>query len=270
MFLIDRLNQQNIEIVSKYLKGNRLKKFQESVSIINESLQRQGWIKRGSVKAKSGFYQGIASKLSNNSIFDKDEKDSDESFQVYMCLKYGQSGASVDSVKKFSPDLFLKYPAAFYKAWIDLCNEKEEAFSLLNSFRVLPEITSIGLSPKVTATLTEMNLDLDLSSIKMAKLVPKVIPATDSSGNRLKDKKTGQFLFTTIYVIQWSKDIVHNQSRFAHDIRCCHACGKPIPSQRFIPVEAFDKNKNQLISMWLGQDCSKNIFGIKDAGVKKE
>lgn len=270
MFLIDRLNQENINIVSKYLKGKRLKKFQESVSIINESLYLQGWIKRGSVKAKAGFNQGLFSKLADYEVFDDIHDNSDEFYKVYRCFKYGLAGASVESIKKLNPNMFLKYPTVLYKAWIELCNEKEEAFTVLNSFRVLPEITSIGLSPKVTATLTEMNLDLDINSIKMAKLVPKVIPATDLKGKKIKDKNTGQYLLTTIYVLQWSKDILHNQSRFAHDGRCCHACGKQIPSQRFVPVEAFDKNKKQLISMWLGQDCAKNIFGIKDVGIKKE
>jgi len=269
MFLIDRLSYKNIEIISKSLKGKRLQKFLESISIINESLQQQGWIKRGSVKSKSGFSQGILSHLKSNEVFDNFDK-SDESHKIYMCFKYGFPGASINSLKSLNKDLFLKYPLDFYKAWIELCNEREEAVDLLNSFRPIPEISHIGLSPKVTATLVEMNLDLDIQSIKMPKIVPEIIPVTDSQGLHLKNPKTGKPLFKTIYKIEWSKNIQHNKSRFSEDIRCCQACGKNIPSQRFVPVEAFDKKSSQLISMWLGQDCAKNIFGIKDAGVQKE
>lgn len=269
MFLIDRLSYKNIEIVTKSLTGKRLKKFLESVAIFNESLEKQGWIKRGSVKAKSGFNQGLFTRLSTTDIFDNNTKNN-ESYKLYSCLKYGSAGASVSSLKLISPELLKKYSKEFYQAWIELCNEKEEAIQLLNSFRPLPEISYIGLSPKVTATLVEMNLDLDIQSIKMAKIVPKLIPATDLNGNTLYNKHTGKMLFTTIYVIKWSPEIKHNKSRFAENYGCCHACGKNIPSQRFVPIEAFDKKSNQLISMWLGQDCSKNIFGIKDIGVKQE
>jgi hypothetical protein len=68
-------------------------------------------------------------------------------------------------------------------------------------------------------------------------------------------------------VVVWSDGIIHGKSRFAGN--GCHACGKHIPSGRFVPVEAHDKKSNKTISLWLGCDCAKNIFGIKDIGVEK-
>jgi hypothetical protein len=157
-------------------------------------------------------------------------------------------------------------------AWIALAAEVRAVSELLDEARPVPVVTTIGLSPKVTATLTEMNLDLDLPSIKMAK-----IEARYRDEERF-NKTTGEWEYVllkdgtrkqeTYYVVVWTDGIVHNRSRFASGAHC-HACGKNIPSGRFVPVEAFDKKSSKLVSMWLGCDCAKNIFGIKDVGVEK-
>ena len=72
------------------------------------------------------------------------------------------------------------------------------------------------------------------------------------------------------HVVVWSKGSIHDQSRFSVKGSECEACGKNIPSGLLVPVKALDKNSgDRLISLWLGCDCSVNIFGIKDVGIAK-
>lgn len=265
--MMNQLSQKHIDNVTKALSGKRLEKLKNSINIINESLSKGGWVLRGSVKARAGFYQGLFSSLVD---FDRnygDDKE-DSPSNLYRCLKYGIA-VSESSLKHLPKFLVDKYGKDFFESWLALCKEKDEAIEWLNELRPLPVITAIGLSPKVTLTLTEMNLDLDLSSIRLADIVPERIKARDNHGNLLLDKKTGEQLWTIIYKIKWTEGIVHNTSRFANLPCHCHACGKYIPSQRFVPIEAKDKRTNKIISLWIGQDCSKNIFGIKDIGVEK-
>ncbi len=171
-------------------------------------------------------------------------------------------------MKKISPEFLI--------AWCSLCIEKKTARFFLDSVRPLPVVTAIGLSPKVTKTLKDMNLDIDLPTIKPAKIAYRVIAKLNMN---FRSKEYGQIMMGTSDndskyslvdydpYVKWSEGIVHGQSRFTHRTGHCEACGKNIPSWRFVPVEAFDKTSKKLVSFLLGCDCAKNIFGIKDIGV---
>ncbi len=245
-----QLSADLVKTVTASMKGARLAKLVASIDIVNESLARGGWVTRGSVKAMSGFYQGLT-----KTVVYKWEAGPKDKFNLSMCLKYGRAfngEASDEVVATMAP----KVSVAVVRAWISLCNEFMDAYAALNAARPLPTITPIGLSPKVTATLTEMNLDIELPSIKMAEI----------ERYEFTYIKDGKEVVGVEYLVKWTKDIKHGQSRFHSG---CQACGKNIPSGRFVPVEAVCK-KNGLISLWLGCDCAKNIFGIKDVGVAQK
>jgi hypothetical protein len=287
------------------MSGARLAKFNASVAILNESLAQGAWTPRGSVKASSGFYQGLAGYLRlKEAHFTAKDKHRDDMNALTMALSYGSArygkASNLDKVipvmrerviGRKGQSIEYKPTDEQIKAWLALCAEKDAAVELLNDARPLPRITPIGLSPKVTKTLTECNLDLDLPSIKMAKIEPRQRPAFKWTKKKVpvvperKDPWTGlvltqeindklvpafgadgKRLMETYYIVAWSKGIVHNQSRF---VSGCQACGKHIPSGRFVPIEAKDKKSGKLISMWLGCDCAANIFGIKDVGIEK-
>jgi hypothetical protein len=260
-----KLSQHLIDLVRSALTGAKLKKFDDSIAVLEASLKQGAWISRGAVKADSGFYQGIA-----RTAYERDyANEGPEAWELNHCLSFGvrfRGGnvqAALDQLRRGcgrdGKVIKLKLTDAQVLAWVALCEEKVQAMTFLNSARPAPRITAIGLSPKVTATLTEMNLDIDLSSIKMANIVPVYVDRVS---------KTGVTERVTVYKVEWSPGIVHNQSRFAG--RGCHACGKYIPSGQFVPVEARDRKSQKLISLWLGCDCAANIFGIKDIGIAKE
>jgi hypothetical protein len=161
-----------------------------------------------------------------------------------------------------------KLSAALAAAWIQLIAEFKEASTLLDAARPLPRVTALGLSPKVTATLTECNLDLDLATIKPAKVDYYKTQTLDAkTGAPVYHARKQTWTMERVYFVAWSEGIRHGRSRFAG--RGCHACGKTIPSGRFVPIEALDRQSGELVSMWLGCDCARNIFGIQDEGLRQ-
>lgn len=288
------LDAKNIEIVQAFLKGARLAKFNASVAIIQESLAQGSWITRGSIKSQSGFYQGLA-KIRREShtgrdldlnwycvaavsspieyggaphlMTPHDAKDKKAWDAMTLAEKQAQGIKALRAAGGLA-----KVSDEVLSAWLALTTQVRAVRDFLDAARPAPKVTAIGLSPKVTATLKEMNLDLDLPSIKPAKIEPRQRDAwffkKDTGESYRKKLKDGSWEQETYYVVVWTDGIVHYQSRFGGTGNC-EACNKNIPSKKFVPVEAFDKKSNKLISLWLGCDCSRNIFGIQDVGVEK-
>jgi len=293
-----KLNEKLVETVAKALKGARLTKFLDSIKIINDSLEQGGWVSRGSVKANSGFHQGISkigcvnvevcspewyasnevSSLFTYGVWHHDKmvkarKYDDNGKEIalpYPSTEIGVLELGVKTIREHSK--VFKLSDEVILAWFYLVREKDIAIHLLDSLRPLPSITSIGLSPKVTATLKECNLNLDLPSLKLAEIAFRFVQAVKWSKEQKKClpvfDKNGACVLEKEYYPKWTDGIVHGQSRFAGG-RHCEACGKAIPSGRFVAIEGFDKKSKNLISMWIGCDCAKNIFGIKDVGISK-
>lgn len=275
------LNTKNIAIVSKFLKGNRLKKFLESVNCYQASLAAGGWLPKMSISADKGFGQGCGVNIECDSSGHMSKSEVVRArYEIDWCLRSGYTSPTYYEMKLVADDLSAeerkKVSPEFLIAWCSLCVEKKAARHFLDSLRPLPVITAIGLSPKVTKTLKDMNLDIDLPSIKLAKIDYRYVPKRH---NDPKSKNFGKIMISTtdndseycvldtIPFINWTKGIVHGQSRFTHTTGHCEACGKNIPSWRFVAIEAKDKKSNRLVSFLLGCDCAKNIFGIKDVGV---
>lgn len=251
-----RLTSSLVNEVRHHLTGARRAKFDASVQVLDDSLAQGAWVTRGSIKADSGFYQGLYAKLGDR--IGKLGVDRDSAHAFDMCFRYGDANVTAAQLAAATPKL-----SAVEIAWVRLCWEKRQAKADLDAARPAPRVTAIGLSPKVTATITEMGLDLDLATIRMAKLDFYETPARDRDGEPVF-ARDGTPVMVRIYYVVWSKGIRHGLSRFAH---CdCEACGKRIPSGRLVPVEATCR-KNGLVSLWLGCDCAANIFGIKDDGI---
>lgn len=296
-----KLNQDLVAKVSTAFTGKKLEKFMASVQVINDSLAQGSWVPRGAAKAGSGFYQGIAKAFLRNTegwthAVPVGSVEGDCVNAVESLLNYGKwrmpskdggypelrkaTKTKMPKTDKGVIDLGLKVLRQYTKikasdelihAWAELIEEVDQIFEVLDNARPVPKITAIGLSPKVTMTLKECNLDLDLPSIRPAKLEARTRQLQKwnkiAKAMELIFAKDGKPVMETYYIVVWTPGILHNQSRFKSG---CQACGKWIPSGRYVPVEARDKKSGNLISMWLGCDCARNIFGIKDEGVEKD
>jgi len=242
-----------IAIVDGYLSGKRREKFRDSISILNRSLAQGAWTPRGSVKASAGFYQGLAKKIGNLQPYELD-----------ACVRYGQPMRSVTLTDEMCMQLSS---SRVLRAWVTLCSEVAAARAFLDAARPTPVVTAIGLSPKVTKTLKDCNLDIDLATIKPAKISFYEVQARDKAGE-LRVDRDGKPVMERVYFVDWSAGCLFNRSRFAMGDGC-HACGKTIPSGRFVPIEASCKKLGQKVALWLGCDCARNIFGVKDIGIDK-
>jgi len=251
-----------VEIVASELRGSRKNKFLASVDGINQSLKIGGWVPGVSRKANTGFYQGCGIRIERNATHRSALS------ELTFSLHYGHPVQDVAACMGLLTDKEMKkHTHQFVEAWVRLCNEKDAAIKFLNSLRPLPVYTEIGLSPKVTKTLTEVNLKLDLSTVKVPEIDSYLRPALNKDGTP-KMNHQGEAVMEVVYFIRWPKDTAHLMSRFSsrHHTHC-EACGKAIPSGRFVPVQAKDQGMNRHVSLWVGSDCAKNIFGIKDNGI---
>lgn len=124
------LNRKHVQTIKSFLKGKRLEKFLASVQILNDSLREGTWsVPRGAVKAKSGFYQGIASKVPRG-----------YHHEIHMSLRFGWP------LRRELPEAMwqeVPFPDAVAKAWAALCAEKEAAIKALDEAR---PVKDIGLS----------------------------------------------------------------------------------------------------------------------------
>ena len=274
------LSEKLVEIVKSSMSGKRLENFEKSVSIINTSLALGGWVKGGSRSADSGFYQGLF-KVPFNFEYEGNKISSQvwnemndfvrvlsygsqlrKEIDIENCIKLMRNGTDRHSGKK----LKIKVSDGTIRAWIVLSQEKVMAINWLNSSRPVPVITDMGTSPKVLRTLKEMNLTMTVSTLKYPKVERKEKEYTyiDRISGEIKTKNH------VYYDIVWEEGIKHNQSRFSgrsyNGHITCQACGKAIPSGMLVPFEGKDVN-GQWLSILVGTDCAKSLFGATDVGI---
>lgn len=249
--------EKSVEILGNFFKGSKKAKFLASIDAIKASLQHGSWIPRGAIKAKSGFTQGL---ISYKTDFRVESGAHADYTDLKMCLHYGMpyQGNAIPTVEGVSEHVIV--------AWIQATREFKRLSKLLTEARPKPVVTQVGLSPKVTKTLMEMDLQIDLSTVREADLVKKERQDVDKHGNP-RFTSTGEPVMIAFYVVKWTPGIKLHMSRFSHGDGC-EACGKAIPSGRFVPIEALC-TKNGLVGLWVGVDCAKNIFGIKDQGIER-
>jgi len=267
---------RQLALVRKVLSGKRLQKLNESLKVLDESVAQGSWIMRGRVKAESGFYQGFTRYVridgdgDGRIRFDISGAESERLHRLTMCLNYGQRftgdlSKALKSFRKHTTEKNVYKPTdAQIQGWVELVAAARATFQELDEARPKPVITKIGLSPKVTKTLKEMNLDIDISTIKepeikfywWKKLDPKTMkPMLDPRGKFIREKR---------FYVKWEKGTQHNMSRFALKGDHCEACSKVI--KHFVPLEAKDNRSGKWVSLWVGMDCAKNIFGVKTLG----
>ena len=260
------LSPELVAKVTEPMKGKKLEKLMESIAVINESLLAGGWAPRGSVKASSGFYQGYV----KYHLKYESGPEHDEDFSLRLCLSFGGNRGDItnEAINRLMAKGILpkKITKEHVKAWVDLCLEASLAREELDNSRPRPIITEIGLSPRVTATLKEMNLNIDLPSIKLADIAYRLGPKRNKQGEIMLNNRQNASLLDKFYYVNWTPGTKHRVTRFS-DRNCnCEACGKHIPSGRFVPIEADDAKLGH-VGMYIGCDCAANIFGIKDAGL---
>lgn len=251
------ITAQNLETVARFLKGRRLEKLMASIEILRAAEARGVYEGRESVKALAGFGPGLAGGKKFKGVTGTFADDWAR-HRAESCVRYGQPYAGVSFAA-------TGVPQEVTDAWVQLCGIAHKLHQQLKAARPKPVITAIGLSPKVTKTLTEMNLDLDLPSITPAKIEAIWEQGKYKNGAPMIDWEGKPIMVIVDYIVRWTPGTKFGKSRFYAG---CQACGKPIPSGQYVPIEA-NCRKNGRIGLWIGCDCARNIFGVKDQGVKR-
>jgi hypothetical protein len=262
--------ERAIQTVQTFLKGGRRAKFDKGIGVLTASIAAGQWLPRGKVTVQSAVYQGIvqSKNIPHRWGYAPEASETgspawDEYNELESSLVYGRPYRG----KLTIPSTHIKVPENVQQAWFAVCIGVRELCDVLDRIRPKPVITSIGLSPKVTKTLEEMDLDLDLSTLK--------IPPVEKIGEQPKiDRKTGKPvldrygvpMMEDVYKVMWSVGTVFRLSRFAY--ADCEACGKRIPSNMYVPVEVDGSKDGKPVhaGLHIGVDCARNIFGIKDKG----
>jgi hypothetical protein len=282
---MDKITPSLVATVADSMKGKRRETFLASIQVLNAAIENGAWLpKAGHAQAMKGINRLTTSRESLRSIDPHRDGGRDRppgtNHDLYMLIAFGtplnaehiaahnemyphSASTPWTADGKILPVAGLT--AGLVESWNELCTQVARACKALDAARPKPVVTAVGLSPKVTATLQECNLDLDLPTIKPAKISFYEKHARDDAGE-LKFLN-GKPVMERVYYVDWTAGIKHNRSRFASGSGC-HACGKSIPSGRFVPVEAQCKNLG-LVALWLGCDCARNIFGVKDAGIDR-
>lgn len=272
---MDQIDPTLVTAVTSKLKlGKRRDGILASIAVLNVSLAQGGWTPRGAQSAGKGFTNGLVSvgRLPHEDSYGGQYYE--PAHALSSALRFGSAnyGLTVESTREYL-DLYevralmreKKISTELVIAWVALVCAVADARAELDECRPVPVVTAIGLSRKVTTTLQECNLDIDLPTIKPAKISFYLEPWYDDQGVRKLNRK-GQPAFKRIYFVDWSEGVQHGRSRFRAG---CQACGKRIPSGRYVPVEATCRKQGP-ISLWLGCDCARNIFGIKDIGIDRD
>jgi hypothetical protein len=272
---MDQIDPTLVTAVTSKLKlGKRRDGILASIAVLNASLAQGGWTPRGAQSAQKGFTNGLlqVGRLPHENSYGGEYYEASHALSFVLRFGSANYGLTVESTrvylalyevralmreKKISTELVL--------AWVALVLAVTDARAELDEGRPVPVVTAIGLSRKVTMTLQECALDIALPTIKPAKISFYLEPWYDDQGVRKLDRK-GQPAFERIYYVDWSEGVQHGRSRFKQG---CQACGKRIPSGRYVPIEATCRTQG-LISLWLGCDCARNIFGVKDVGISRD
>jgi hypothetical protein len=259
----------DIATVAGHFNGVRLTLFTDSIAVIRASVEQGTWLIRGHQRADKGINKGIANKHLKSPGLVHGNARSQALYRIYFAAQYGQrlradelDVATDDDLRGIAPKIDVEVT----RAWLRLMVALHEIYTDLDASRPLPVYTEIGLSPKVTATLQDIGLDLDLATRRVAPIDWRWEQERDKNFE-LVFRADGEPKMVKVYFVNWPAGTVFGSSRFAD--RDCEACGKRIPSRMFVPILIANKAGSEH-GFWFGCDCARNILGIKDVGISRE
>lgn len=149
---------------------------------------------------------------------------------------------------------------------VDVCEEFITEFATitalmkrLDATRPKPVITYLGASPTVTNLLKSLGLDGTVATT--VRIAPYHF-------EKLEIEVKGVRTWTWIIVMDWPANTVHGASRYNHNgaHAQCEACGHAIKVvDNWVPL-LIDNAAGVPLSLFVGRDCAKTLFGIKVTG----
>lgn len=251
--------------VLKWFSGKALVNAKEALALLEESEKSGGWLPKSSrtvrarltkhnvaqkfarkhqdqinrIGAQDGFRFGPGSALTHAMLYGFREVNSTQMADAVLAAKTQEEKDLLHTCIGFLKDF---YPVVLVIRELDRTRPK-------------PVFTFLGVSPTITATLTDMGMDLDLNTIRVCPGDWKRIDGTD---------KHGKLIVKWVYVLVFPAGTIHNASRYGctnNNVQC-QACGHAIKNPfNWVPV-LVDSKAGIPHSLFVGRDCAKSVFGI--------
>ena len=277
-----------VDAAATLLSAKSQEKFFASIDVLNRSLENDQWETRGQVKVESGVKNFIKySDFPSYGLSGWQHKTNRVENAMEAVLYYGFGSYSrdaqldilknnMDEVKSLITKLKTKKGRtedAIISA-INVMSEINQAIKYLNSVVVQSKLDLSSLSDRQRDTLSSSCVDVDFMSMRLAKIVYPVtiIPAYPqfASAETKSHRATacyGVNIFAQVPAIEWEQGTIFGATgKGSHQ---CDACGKNIPSQMFVFLQATCKRTGRTLGLQFGTDCAHRMLNIKSEGVRR-
>ncbi len=242
--------------ILNYFSGKSLENAKAALVLLKQSEELGCWIPGASRKVTAALGKAnLAAKLDKQWLASHSYKVSKRSSTAYFAVKYG-SFCHTDgfdfSFEGEGEDFIPESILAFCRA----CQPVATLVKLLDNTRPKPVITSMGVSPTVTATITRLNLKPESVRVCPVEWYEAKVLVNGKEQTQWKAR------------LLWPAGTVHGASKFhaTKDNQQCQACGHAIKNPfNWVPL-LVDGVDGKTYSLWVGKDCSKKLFGIEIKG----
>jgi hypothetical protein len=282
------ITQSLVNSSATLLSGKSQQKFFASIDVLNRALDNDQWESRGQSKVEMGLRGFIKySDFPSYGLSGWDHKTNKVESAMESVLFYGfgvfdkdeeldRMKNNMDEVKSIIAKLKTKKGRtedAIISA-INMMIEVKRAFDYLNSVVVQSKLDISSLSDRQRDTLSSSLVDIDFMSLRLAKIVypvtiVPVYPQFASAENK-NHRATACYsvnVFAQVPAIEWEQGTIFGATgKQGHQ---CDACGKNIPSQMFVFLQATCKRTGRTLGLQFGTDCAHRMLNVKSDGVRR-
>lgn len=281
------ITQSLVNSSATLLSTKGQEKFFASIDVLNRSLENDQWETRGQVKVESGLKNFIKDSDLPSYGLGWQHVTSEVESAMKSVLCYGLSSYSrdseLDTLKNNMDEVKLvianmktkkgRTEDAIISA-INMMIEINQAIDYLNSVVVQSKLDLSSLSDRQRDTLSSSLVDIDFMSLRLAKIVYPVTIVPEypqfASAENKSYRATACYsvnVFAHVPAIEWEQGTIFGATgKQGHQ---CDACGKNIPSQMFVSLQATCKRTGRTLGLHFGTDCAQRMLNIKSDGVRR-
>lgn len=268
----------NAANVLRWFTGKARANATAALELLNASIVAGGWLPKASGRVHAAMNKSnVTTKLAhkNEALKDLNHYMVDGQYVERLAkLPNGQKGVELYHNLCFGSYLLAQktdFAALFAAAgesdialvliaareWVEAMAPVAAAIRKLDATRPVPTFTTLGVSPTVTRTLTDLGVAGTATTVR-------VCPIRWEERQEV-DQKTGRVRYFRVGFLNPPAGTVFEASRHAHGSGC-HACGHAIRNQyNWCPLLVDDAAGTPYLLM-VGRDCAQSLFGIKMTG----
>jgi hypothetical protein len=250
--------------VLKWFSGKALFNAIEAMDLLEASEKQGYWLPKAATKVRAALGKANeAAKIAKKhgkaleAIGDYRTPQNERGWEVAFMLRYSCPARDINfvAIRNRAPEELKAVVDIGEQFYSDIAPLRE-AMDRLDATRPVPQISYLGASPTVTATMERLGVVANMGTVRVCPMEWIEKEITDKAGKK-SWIKVGRLV--------WPQGTVHNKSRFACKTSNCHACGHAIKTNNWIPL-VVDQADGTPVSVWVGRDCAKTLFGVAVSG----